>query len=165
MTMRTALVFLGAVGLASAAHAQTKISGTVTCAKPEKAFNIPVEGEQGHLYAISQGTCTWTKPMELAGTKTKADVFTNYDDIQGGSAHGHGDGVGTLENGDQFRVRIEGKSLLKDTGPVSSEGKWKFMGGTGVVKSVTGGGTYTCKAAADGAMTCDVSGDYSVPKK
>ena len=29
----------------------------------------------------------------------------------------HGDGVGTLESGDQFRVRLEGKSLLKDAAP------------------------------------------------
>ena len=164
MSMRTAVVFLAALALAPLAQAQTKISGTVECAKPEKQFSLPVVGEAGHAYAISQGTCTWTKPMEIAGTKTKADVLTNYDEVEGGSAHGHGDGVGTLENGDHFRVRLEGKSLLKDAAPVSSEGKWKFVGGTGVVKTVKGGGTYTCKAGAEGAMTCEVSGDYSVTK-
>ena len=164
MSMRTALVFLATLAFVPWAQAQTKISGTVQCAKPDKEFSIPVEGEPGHAYAISHGTCTWIKPMEIAGTKTKADVLTNYDEVKGSTAHGHGDGVGTLENGDQFRVRLEGKSLLKDAAPVSSEGKWKFVGGTGALKTVKGGGTYTCKAGTGGAMTCEVSGDYSVAK-
>jgi hypothetical protein len=164
MSMRTAVVLLAALALAPAAQAQTKISGTVQCAKPDKEFNIPVEGEPGHLYAISRGTCTWTRPMEIAGTKTKTDVLTNYDEIKGDTAQGHGDGVGTLESGDQFRVRVEGKALLKNAAPVSSEGKWKFVGGTGAVKTIKGGGAYSCKAGAAGAMVCEVSGDYSVTK-
>ena len=164
MSMRAAVVFLATLAFASLAQAQTKISGTVQCAKPDKEFNIPVEGEPGHLYMISRGTCTWTKPMEIAGTKTKTDVLTNYDEIKGDTSQGHGDGVGTLESGDQFRVRVEGKALLKHAAPVSSEGKWRFVGGTGAIKTIKGGGTYACKAGADGAMTCEVSGDYLVTK-
>jgi hypothetical protein len=164
MNMRTVVVLGTALALAPLAQAQTKISGTVQCAKPDKEFNLPVEGEQGHVYAISRGTCSWTKPMEIAGTKTKTDVLTNYDEITGDTAQGHGDGVGTLENGDQFRVRVEGKTVLKNAAPVSSGGKWKFVGGTGALKTVKGGGTYTCKAGADGGMVCDVSGDYSLTK-
>jgi len=164
MRMRTGVVLLATLALVPLARAQTKVSGTVQCAKPDKAFSIPVEGEPGHAYAISHGTCTWTKPMEIAGTKTKSDVLTNYDEIKGSTAHGHGDGVGTLESGDQFRVRLEGKSLLKDAAPASSEGTWKFVGGTGALKTVKGGGSYTCKAGAEGAMICEVSGDYSVTK-
>ena len=122
MSMRTAIVFLAAVVLAPLAQAQTKISGTVQCAKPDKEFSISVEGEAGHAYAISQGTCTWIKPMESAGTKTKQDVLTNYDEVKGDTANGHGDGVGTLVSGDQFRVRLEGKTLLKDGAPLSSDG-------------------------------------------
>ncbi len=163
MNMRTAVVSLAALTLAPLAQAQTKISGTVQCAKPDKEFSIPVEGQTGHAYAISHGTCTWTKPMEIAGSKTKQDVFTNYDEVKGNTAHGHGDGVGTLESGDQFRVRLEGKTLLKDAAPLSSEGKLTFMGGTGTLKTVKGGGTYTCKGGPEG-MTCEVSGDYSVAK-
>ena len=164
MNMRTAVVFLAASALAPLAQAQTKVSGTVQCPKPEKQFSIPVEGEPGHAYAISHGTCNWTKPMEIAGSKTKADVVTNYEEIQGNSAQGHGDSMGTMESGDQFHVRLEQKSLLKDAAPVSAEGKWKFVGGTGALKTVKGGGTYTCKAGAEGAMTCEVVGDYAVTK-
>ena len=163
MSMRTAVVFLAALSVAPLAQAQTKISGTVQCAKPDKEFSIPVEGEAGHAYAISHGTCTWTKPMGIAGSKTKEDVFTNYDELKGDTAHGHADGVAALVSGDQFRVRLEGKTLLKDGAPLSSDGKWKFVGGTGALKAVKGGGTYTCKGGPEG-MTCEVSGDYSVTK-
>lgn len=163
MSTRTAVVFLAVSALATLAQAQTKISGTVQCAKPAKEFSIPVEGEVGHAYAISQGTCTWTKPMEIAGTRTKSDVLTNYDEVKGDTAYGHGDGVGTLQNGDQFRVRLEAKTLLKEGAPVSSDGKWKFVGGTGALKTVKGGGTYACKGGPEG-MTCEVSGEYSVTK-
>jgi len=163
MSMRTAVVLLAAVASAPLAQAQTKISGTVQCAKPAQEFSIPVEGEAGHAYAISKGTCTWIKPMEIAGTKTKDDVLTNYDEIKGDTAQGHGDGVGTLVSGDQFRVRLDSKTILKDGAPLSSDGKWKFVGGTGALKTVKGGGSYTCKAGPEG-MTCEVSGDYSVTK-
>lgn len=163
MNTRTAVVSLAALALAPLAQAQTKVSGTVQCAKPDKEFSIPVEGEAGHAYAISHGKCTWTKPMEIAGSKTKEDVFTNYDEVKGDTATGHGDGVGTLVSGDQFRVRLEGKTVLKDGAPLSSDGKWKFVGGTGALKNVKGGGPYTCKGGPEG-MTCEVSGDYSVTK-
>jgi hypothetical protein len=164
MSMRTAVVFLAAAALAPLAQAQTKVSGTVECAKPDKEFSIPVQGEAGHAYTISQGTCTWTKPMEIAGTKTSKDVLTNYDEIKGDTAHGHGDGVGTLVSGDQFKVRLESKTLLKDGAPQTSDGKWTFVGGTGAVKNVKGGGTYTCKGTPEGSMTCQVSGAYSLTK-
>jgi hypothetical protein len=163
MKIRTAVVFASAAALAPLAQAQTEVSGTVVCAKPDKQFAIPVEGEAGHVYAISHGTCTWTKPMEIAGTKTKVDVFTNFDDVKGDSAHGHSAGVGTLANGDQFQVRLDGKTLLKAGEPVSGEGKWTFVDGTGAVKGVKGGGNYTCKGGPDG-MTCEVTGDYKLPK-
>jgi len=163
MTIRKIVVFLAALGLPALATAQTKVSGTVVCAKPEKELSIPVEGQAGHAYAISQGKCTWTKPMEIAGSKTKEDVFTNFDEIKGDVAQGHGSGLGTLVSGDQFNVRIEGKTLLKAGAPLSSTGTWKFEGGTGAIKTLKGGGTYTCKNGPDG-MTCEVSGDYSVPK-
>jgi hypothetical protein len=164
MKARTGVVFLAVVALAPLAQAQTKVSGTVECTKPAKEFSIPVEGEAGHAYAISQGACTWTKPMEIAGTRTKQDVVTGYADVKGDTAHGHGDASLTLQNGDQLQVRLESKTLLKDGAPVSEDGSWKIMGGTGTAKSVKGGGRYTCKGSPEGTMTCQVSGEYSAAK-
>ena len=39
---------------------QDKISGTQICAKPERAYNIPVSNQSKRLYSISQMKCTWT---------------------------------------------------------------------------------------------------------
>src|SRR5262249_48315105 len=72
MSMRPTAPLLAALALGSLAQAQTKISGTVQCGKPDKEFSIPVEGAPGHAYSISHGACTWIKPMEIAGSKTKA---------------------------------------------------------------------------------------------
>jgi hypothetical protein len=163
MSIRTAAVFLAGLAVATLAQAQTKVSGTVQCAKPDKEFSIPVEGETGHAYGISQGTCTWTRPMEIAGTRTKQDVVTSYNEIRGDNAQGHGDAVLTLQNGEHFQVRLDSKSLIKDGAPLSSDGKWKILGGTGTLKAVKGGGTYTCKGGPEG-MTCEVTGEYSATK-
>ncbi len=163
MKMRLAIVSLAAFCLVPLAQAQTKVSGTVVCAKPDQEYSIPVAGDAHHVYAISHGKCMWTKPMEIAGTRTKEDALTNFDEVKGDTAHGHASGVGTLVSGDQFHVQLEGKTLLKEGAPLSSDGKWKFTGGTGAVKDVKGGGTYTCKGGPDG-MTCEVSGDYSLSK-
>jgi len=38
------------------------------------------------------------------------------------------------------------------------------VSGTGALKTVKGGGTYTCRASAGGAMTCEVIGDYTLDK-
>jgi hypothetical protein len=163
MTMKTAIVSVAALALPALATAQTKISGTVVCAKPDQEFSIPVEAGPGQAYSISHMKCTWTKPMEIAGSKTKEDVFTNFEEIKGDEARGHGTGVGTLASGDQFHVRTEGKTLLKEKAPLSSQGTWKFQGGTGAIKTIKGNGTYTCKNTPEG-MACDVTGDYSLPK-
>lgn len=163
MTIRTAVVSAVALALPALALGQTKISGTVVCANPENEYSLPVEGQAGHAYAINKGKCTWTKPMEIAGTQTKEDVSTGFEEVKGEEAHGHGSIVGTLVSGDQFHVRTESKTLLKAGAPVSSTGTWKFEGGTGAISRIKGGGTYTCKGGPEG-MTCDVSGDYSLPK-
>jgi hypothetical protein len=163
MTMRTAIVSAAVLALPVLATAQTKISGTVVCAKPDQEYKIPVAAGPGQAYAISQGKCTWTKPMEIAGSKTKEDVFTSFDEIKGDEALGHGTGVGTLTSGDQFHVRTDAKTLLKEGAPLSQQGTWKFLGGTGALKTIKGGGTFTCKNTPEG-MTCDVTGDYSLPK-
>jgi hypothetical protein len=163
MTDRIAVACAAALALPALAAAQTKLAGTVVCAKPDQEHAIPVEGEEGHAYAISHATCTWTKPMEIAGSKTKQDAFTNFDEVKGEVAMGHGTGVGTLVNGEKFHVRTEGKTLLKAGAPLSGQGTWKFQGGTGPLKALKGGGSYTCKNTPEG-MACDVSGEYSLPK-
>jgi hypothetical protein len=52
---------------------------------------------------------------------------------------------------------------LKDGKPVSGEGTWSFTSGTGKLKGIKGKGTYKGTANADGSMTYQVDGEYSLP--
>ena len=162
-TMAGLLIILA---LAAFSTAQTNISGTVSCAKPDQVQKIDVGDKPGHAYAISQGKCTWTKPMDIAGTQTHDDVGTNFNEMTTAGAHGHGYVLGTMANGDKFVARTEGKDSYKDGKPVSTTGTWSFVSaeGTGKLKGVTGKGTYKGKPDADGNMIIEVEGSYQLPK-
>src|SRR5437899_8602534 len=73
------LVFL----LATVAAAQTKVSGTSLCAKPDPQHMIEVGDRPNHALEIGQSKCTWTKPMDIAGTQTKDDVVTEAAEMRG----------------------------------------------------------------------------------
>ncbi len=152
------------LGLATLVPAQTKISGTVQCGKSDEQHMLEVGDHPGHSLMISKGKCSWTKPMEIAGTQTKEDVGTNFDEVRGNKSQGHGYVVGTMANGDKMYVRIQGSSTLKDGTVETAEGAWNFTGGTGKLKGVKGKGTYKGKGAADGSATYEVEGEYELPK-
>jgi hypothetical protein len=95
MRFRTIPATLAVMLLATIAVAQTKISGTSTCGKPDQQQKIDVGDKPGHAFAISQGKCNWTKPMDLAGIQTKEDVVTTFAEITGAGAQAHGVVVGT----------------------------------------------------------------------
>lgn len=156
--------YVAALGLATLVAAQTKISGTVHCAKSDEQHVLQVGDQPGHTYMISQGKCTWTKPMEIAGTQTKEDLGTNFDEVRGNKSQGHGYVVGTMANGDTMYVHIQGSATLKDAAVTSARGTWSFAGGTGKLKGVKGKGTYIGKGESDGSATYEVEGEYEVPK-
>lgn len=147
------------------AAAQTKVSGTVKCGKPDQFQKVEVGDRPGHAFAISQGKCTWTKPINLAGTQTKDDLGTNSMEITEFGAKVEGYVVGTLANGDKIYVRTAGKDTYKNGNPISSAGTWSFTGGTGKTAGITGGGTYTGKPDADGNFVIEVRGQYTLPAK
>ena len=147
------------------ATAQTKISGAVKCANPDQFQKIDVGDKPGHALAISQGKCTWTKPVDIGGAQTKDDVGTNSMDMTASGAETDGYVVGTLTSGDKIFVQTDGKDVYKDGKAESTSGKWKFVGGTGKAEGIKGGGTYTGKPDADGSFVIEVKGEYSLPKK
>ncbi len=158
---------LAAVALAAfvtSAIAQTKISGTVQCAKPDEQHALDVGDRPQHSLAISKGKCTWTKPMEIAGTQTKDDSFTGFEDVSATKGSGRGYVVGTLANGDKMYVRTQSTATLKDGSMQTETGSFTFTGGTGKAKGIKGKGTYKGKPAPDGSATFDVEGEYELPK-
>lgn len=147
------------------ATAQTKIDGQVKCGKPDQFQKIDVGDKPGHAFAISQGKCTWSKPVDIGGAKTKDDVGTSSMDITDSGAEVDGYVVGTLTSGDKIFVQTDGKDVYKNGKPESTAGKRKFTGGTGKVEGIKGGGTYTGRPDADGNFVIEVTGQYSLPKK
>jgi len=140
------------------APAQTKISGTVQCGKPDEVHALAVGDELNHSLTISKGKCTWTKPMKIAGTQTKEDDGTDFDDVKGGRSAGLGYVVGTMDNGDKMYVRIQSTATMKNGNMLSADG------GTGKLKGIKGRGTFKGAAAADGTASYDVVGVYQLPK-
>ncbi len=159
-TISTVVVLLS---FAMAAAAQTKISGTAQCAKPDRQHAIEVGDRPNHSFVIFQGKCTWTKGLVIAGTESRDALGTVSQEVSGSRATDRGAGVDTMPNGDKFFIRWQGKSTLKDGAVETAEGMWSFAGGTGKLKGIKGKGTYKGKGAGDGTATYEIEGEYELP--
>jgi hypothetical protein len=148
---------------AVAASGQTKISGTAQCGKPDPQHMVPVGDRPDHSLGVEQAKCTWTKPMEIEGAKSKDGVSTATDDVSGNTVRARGVHVSTMDSGDKFFVSYQGTATTKDGALVSSKGTWSFNGGTGKLKGIKGKGTFTCTPSGDG-NSCEVEGDYQLGK-
>ena len=157
-------VSISVLGLAMLAPAQTKISGTVQCGKPDQEHALDVGDRPNHSLMISKGKCTWTKPMKIAGTQTKEDDGTNFDEVNGDTTKGHGYVVGTMDNGDKMYVSIQSSGTMKDGKMQGAHGTFALTGGTGKLKGIKGKGTFKGTPADDGTASYDVVGTYQAPK-
>ena len=163
MKVRMILATLAAFSLAAAAGA-AKISGTIQCGKADPAHMVEVSDEPGHSMGVSKVNCTWPKPLEIAGLKSKDGVSIATDDTKGGKSAGHGTHVSTMDNGDKFYCKFQGNGMVKDGAMQSDAGTWSFTGGTGKLKGIKGKGTYNGKGTPDGGVTYEVKGDYTLAK-
>jgi hypothetical protein len=60
----------------------------VQCGESDEQHALEVGDAPGHSLMISKGKCTWTKPIEIAGTLNKEDAGTNFDEIHGNKSQG-----------------------------------------------------------------------------
>jgi hypothetical protein len=144
--------------------AQVHVSGGGVCAKPNPSYSIIAPDRPGHVFSLGQYQCTWTKPFEIAGTKTKEGPDIIYVEIQGN----HGDWrefyVDTTSTGDTGYYRLHGTAIFKDGTLQSLRGRWTLDGGTGKLQGIKGSGTCTGKGEADGGVSYECEGEYSAPK-
>jgi len=161
MKTRLAFLFLVGVAVTTSLSAQTKASGACTC-KPEPSTPVALTDKPNHSFAIGKATCTWTG-FEIGGVKPKDGVSTDVDEITGDTGSFRGYHVMTYANGDTTSVRYQGTSKSKDGKPVSGTGTWAYTGGTGKLKGIKGQGTFKGAPNADGTMTYQVEGEYSLP--
>jgi len=159
MRLKSVFVVLCGLSLIAFAGAQTKITGSAQCSKPDIEQKVDVPDHPGHSLAISQMKCTWTKPFELAGVETKDGVDSGVADVHAKGARSQGYYVDTMANGDKAFVRWQGQDM-----EATSEGKWTYAGGTGKLKGLQGGGTYKGKRADDGTISFDIEGEYTLPQ-
>ena len=164
MRLKTTLMFLTVFTLATAASAQTKISGTLQCGKPDQQHAIDVGDRPNHSFVINQTKCTWTKPLEIAGVQGKEGVYTEFSEVSGNRARIQGYGIGTMTNGDKFYGRLRCSFVLKEGATESGECTATFVGGSGKLKGLKGRATSKGKGAADGTSTWEIEGEYELPK-
>lgn len=148
---------------AATASGQTKVSGTAQCAKPDSAQAIPVGDRPGHSLVVEQSKCTYTKPLEIAGDKSKEGVSTATADVSGDTSKARGFHVVTMESGDKAFFWYQGTATSKDGAPVEAKGNWGLTGGSGKLKGIKGKGTYNCTPSGDG-LACEVEGEYQLAK-
>jgi hypothetical protein len=162
--MRRFFIVAAAVWLCAAtAGAQTKVTGAAQRCKPDPQHMVPVGDHSEHSVGVEQFKCTWTKPMEIGGDKSKDNVSTATSDVGGNTSRARGFHVTTMESGDKFFVWYQGTGTSKDGAPLEAKGNWGFTGGSGNLKGIKGKGTYTCATAGDG-LACEVDGEYQLAK-
>src|SRR5712692_10026069 len=99
--------------MATAAQAQTKISGTNHCAKPDPQNTVQVGDRPNHAFSLGQTKCAWTKPWEIAGIPGKEGVGTFSGEITGNTFRFHAYYVDEMANGDKAYYRYQGTATTK----------------------------------------------------
>ena len=163
MRLKTLGAVVSLFALAVTANAQTKISGTEVCGKPDQQQMLEVGDQPGHMLGVVQVKCAWNK-MEIGGSAAQDSLTTILVDSHGNKANGRGYDIATMASGDKAFVRFQGNVTLKDGAGVSDEGKWSFTGGTGKLKGLKGEGTYKGKGTPEGE-TFEIEGEYTLPSK
>ena len=163
--MKTRFASLVAVGVLASAvlSAQTKVSGTLSCAKADPAYSIPADDGNGTVISLVKVACTWSKPFDMAGSAMKDGYTVAATETHGGKSKEHGVHVGTTANGDKYYVHFQGTGAFKPDHTGTASGTWTFEGGTGKLKGLTGKGTYKTTANGDGTGSSDVTGEYKTP--
>jgi hypothetical protein len=150
-------------GLALTAGAQTKISGKLSCGKPDVNSSAEAGDAAGHMMMLSKATCTWPTPLDIAGAKTKNAVDVATAEVRGVSGTQHGYNTSTMDNGDKGSVSYQGTMQLNKDGSGTFKGTWRWIGGTGKLRGIKGSGTYMGTAAGDGSAMGDIEGEYTLP--
>ncbi len=163
MKFKTLWLFVSLLALAMTASAQTKISGTEVCGKPDQQQMLEVGDQPGHMLGVQQVKCTWSK-MEIEGSSAKDSVTTVLVDGYGNKANARGYDIATMADGDKAFVRFQGAVTLKDGVVVTDEGKWSFTGGTGKLEGIKGQGTYKGTGSGE-EVTFEIEGEYTLPSK
>jgi hypothetical protein len=149
--------------LASAVGAQTKFSGTVTCAKADPSYTVEVGDMPGHSYMMEKDTCKWGADTLINGMKITDDSGVATGETRATKMTRSGSRVATMENGDKFFASVHDSTPIKDKMPTDINGTFTINSGTGKMKGIKGKGTYKVTTNADGTASVTVEGEYTMP--
>jgi hypothetical protein len=165
MTKRVVLAGGLALLAAVSVSAQTKVSGTAKCSKPDPDYNIDVGDRPGHLMLLEKVPCTWTDTSNWPGEKPKDGYAVGAVEITATKVTGTGTMVSTTEASDKMFVSYRDSAVVKDGKTGETRGTWSYTGGTGKLKGIKGGGTFKLTFSEDGATsTLEVEGEYTMPQ-
>jgi hypothetical protein len=145
----------------SSAVLADKFSATCECGKSDPQHLLPAGDRSDHSLGVEASKCTWSKPLEINGDKTKDSVATDVINISGDRFHMHGVHELTMQSGDKVALPYQGRGVSKNNHEVHSKGTFTFADGTGKLKGIKGKGTFNCKSAGEG-VSCDVEGEYQL---
>lgn len=164
--MRKALFLAGVLFLlAPIAVAQDQVSGTAQCGKLDIEHIVPVGDNPSHSYGLTQAKCTWPKPFMFGGVASKEGVGTAVQEANGGKVKGHGTYIDTAANGDKVHYNYQFSGTMKDGKMDITAHSWQIVGGTGKFEGAKGKGTCKVTPTADGGMTYECEGEYTLAKK
>lgn len=140
-----------------------KTSGTGKVIAIVSQTKIYPGDNRSHVLALSNyhEVDNYAEPL-FNNVQANEVVATDY---MGGTGAMRGYRVSTYPGGDKTFMAIEGleKTVMKPGAPpkTSFEGKWRYTGGTGKFKGITGGGTFKGKVTKAG-VTYEWEGEYEV---
>ena len=153
----SAVLFVFAVAVTPA---QTKMSTSGKCGKPETTQSVPAGDKNGHVFMISAGKCVTMG--KLAGATSKEGAFAEHAEVTGEHAKTQGVYVETFDSGDKIYYDYQGNSTVKDGKLQSGTDKWQITGGTGKMQGMKGSGT--CKLSpgtTEGGLDYACTGTYA----
>ncbi len=159
-----ALSLLVLVAAAAPAAAQTKLTMSGTCGKPDVQQAVPAGDAADHVMTVAQGKCMPAKAAEIGGSPSKAATFAEHGEVKGNNGHVWGLYVDTLANGEKVYYSYESNAVLQGGALQTMQNKWQIVGGTAKLKGIKGQGTCAGKATPEGGLAFECQGEYTLPK-
>jgi hypothetical protein len=140
--------------------AQTKLTSSGKCGKPDNQQSIAAGDQIGHLFTLASGKCA-TKG-EVGGAASKAGVFSEHGEVSEDHSKASGVYVETFDSGDKIFYTYQATGTMRDSAFQAGENKYQITGGTGKMKGIEGSGTCKTTGTADGGLEYTCTGQYKI---
>ena len=150
-------VFVFAVAMTPA---QTKLTSSGKCGKPDEQHDIAAGDQIGHVFTLASGKCV-TKG-EVGGAASKEGVFSEHGEVSEEHSKVSGVYVETFDSGDRIFYTYQATGTMKDNAFQAGENKYQITGGTGKMRGIKGSGTCKTTGTADGGLEYICTGEYTL---